>query len=166
MTLGSPLIQRHGDGYRLVYDEVYATDLDDLWAAVTQRDRLARWMADYSGDLALGGRWEVADGDGEGTWGSGTIAACDPPRGFTTVWQAVGEEPTELVVRLETVDGGTRLVLEHTGIRSSSYAAGWRAYLEALDAHLRTPGADRDGEGWQRRYEDLAPGCEARFAEL
>jgi len=166
MTIAAPLIEKHGDGYRLVYDAVYATDVDDLWAAVTERDRLARRMGDYSGDLRLGGQWQVADADGHGAWGHGTVTACDPRRTFTTLWQADGEEPTELVVRLEPVAGGTRLVLEHTGVRPISYGAGWQTYLEALDGHLARPAGSRDEDAWQQRYRSLSPEYEARFAAL
>ncbi|MBD7958535.1 SRPBCC family protein [Microbacterium sp. Sa4CUA7] len=166
MTIAPPLIHSHGDGYRLVYEAVYATDIDDLWAAVTEPDRLARWMADYSGDLRLGGRWEVADADGKGVWCRGTVTSCDAPRGFTTVWHADDEEPTELVVRLAAVAGGTRLTLEHTGIRPIFYGAGWHTYLEALETHLARPHATRDEDAWHQRYRALSPGYEARFAAL
>ena len=166
MTLDSPLIQQHGDGYRLVFEEVYATDIDDLWSAVTERERLARWMADYSGDLRLGGHWEVADGDGEGVWGRGAVTACEAPHRFTTVWHAEGEEPTELTVRLEPAAGGTRLILEHTGIRSSTYGAGWQTYLEGLGAHVAGPGAEGlRGEAWAQRYRELAPAHAERFRD-
>ncbi|MCR2824276.1 SRPBCC domain-containing protein [Microbacterium sp. zg.Y909] len=165
MTIDSPLIERHGDGYRVVYDAVYPTDIDDLWSAVTQRDRLARWMGDYRGDLRLGGTWEVADGDGESTWGRGEITACDAPYGFTTVWHAEGEEPTELVVRLEPAATGTRLVLAHTGIQSMTYGAGWQTYLERLAAVAADPDADLGGPGaWGARYAELSSGYSARFA--
>ncbi|GAA3923464.1 SRPBCC family protein [Microbacterium invictum] len=163
----NPLIEKHDDRYRLVYDEVYATGIDDLWDAVTTRDRLARWMADYTGDLRLGGTWEVASSDGEGTWGRGTITACDAPRSFTTTWHATGEEPTELVVRLEPVDGGTRLLLEHTGIQSIFYGAGWQAYLEQLTRHVADADAELGGEdAWQARFAELKPQYDARFGAL
>lgn len=157
-------IEKHGESYRLVYDEIYPTDVDDLWQAVTDRDRLARWMADYSGDLRLGGTWEVASDD-DGPWARGTVTACDAPRSFTTTWHATGEEPTELVVRLEPADGGTRLVLAHDGIRSIFYGAGWQTYLERLaDAIV---GREVGGEdAWQVRFAELKPSWSERFAAL
>lgn len=161
----NPVIEKSGDRYRLVYDEVYATDIDDLWHAVTDRDRLARWMADYSGDLRLGGTWHVASDDDPEPWGAGTVTACDPPRSFTTSWHATGEDATELVVRLEPVDGGTRLVLEHTGIQSIFYGAGWQTYLERLADDLA--GRDVGGEvAWQARFAELKPDYDARFGAL
>ena len=65
MTLDAPLITRDGDRYHLEYSEVYATDIDDLWSAVTTAERLSRWMATSRGDLREGGEWEVLGSDGE-----------------------------------------------------------------------------------------------------
>lgn len=163
----NPIIEKHDDRYRLVYDEVYATDIDDLWDAVTTRERLARWMADYTGDLRLGGTWEVADSGGEAAWGRGTITACDAPHSFTTTWHATGEDPTELVVRLKPVDGGTRLVLEHSGVQSIFYGAGWETYLERLGRLVADADADLGGEdAWQARFDALKPAYQARFDAL
>ena len=36
-------------------DDRFATDVHDLWSAITERDRLARWIAVIDGDLQLGG---------------------------------------------------------------------------------------------------------------
>jgi len=42
-------------GLLLEFHEVYDTDPDDLWQAVTSPERMARWMAAYRGDFRLGG---------------------------------------------------------------------------------------------------------------
>jgi len=166
MSIDSPVIEKRDGRYRLVYEEVYTTDIDDLWAAVTQPERLARWMAAYTGDLRLGGQWEVASDD-DGPWGRGTVTACDAPRGFTTTWHATGEEPTDLVVRLEPVEGGTRLVLEHSGVQSIFYGAGWQTYLERLGGYVADPAADLGGEdAWQSRFTELKPAYQERFGAL
>jgi uncharacterized protein YndB with AHSA1/START domain len=166
MSLDQPSIRKDGERYRLVYTEVYATDPDDLWEALTTPERLARWMAVYTGDLRLGGTWEVAS-DGDGPWGRGTVTACDAPHGFTTTWQAEQEDPTELVVCLEPVDAGTRLVLEHDGVRSIFYGAGWQTYLEQLIVHIDDPAAPaRTEEDWQRRFGELRDDYTERFSRL
>ena len=36
-------------------EDVYDTDIDDLWQACTTPERLARWIAEVSGDLRVGG---------------------------------------------------------------------------------------------------------------
>lgn len=165
MSIDNPTITKVGDGYRMVYEEIYRTDIDDLWHAVTTRERLARWMEDYQGDLRLGGTWS-AGGSGDSPWVRGTVTACDAPRSFTTTWHAVNEQPTELTVRLEPVEGGTRLVLEHDGVQSLGYGAGWQTYLEQLVRVIDDAEVDLGGEdAWQARFEQLDPVIRERFAE-
>ena len=36
-------------------EDIYDTDIDDLWEACTTPERLARWIAEVSGDLRVGG---------------------------------------------------------------------------------------------------------------
>ena len=40
-------------------EDVYDTGIEDLWEACTTPERLARWIAEVSGDLRVGGesRW-------------------------------------------------------------------------------------------------------------
>ncbi|HWK76575.1 SRPBCC family protein [Microbacterium sp.] len=163
MTVDNPTVERHGDGFRLVYEEVYATDIDDLWQAITTRERLARWMVEYTGDLREGGTWAVATEGAEQPWATGTISFCDEPRSFTTTWHATQEEPTELTVTLEPVAGGTRMRLVHTGIRSIFYGAGWQTYLERLAADVA---GEPIPEDWDARFAELSPGYEERFGGL
>ena len=37
----------------------YDTDIDDLWSALTDPRRLARWYGEVEGDLRLGGELQV-----------------------------------------------------------------------------------------------------------
>lgn len=152
-----------GAGFLLEFDELYDTDVDDLWEAVTTPERLGRWMSPYRGDFRLGGRWEAIGSDG-GVYCVGEVTACDAPHEFTTTWQVRGEGPTELVVRLEPDDGGTRLRLRHEGVTDVDYGAGWHTYLEALAGYLADPAGDHtDGAAWRRRFEELSPAYATRF---
>lgn len=165
MSTESMDLERAGDAWSIRFDEQYATDPADLWSALTTPERLARWMTEYRGDLRLGGTWEALS-DGE-VWGTGRITECDPPHGFTTTWIAEGEGPTTLRVRLEPVEGGTRLILEHEGVVSPDYGAGWAAYLGMLADHLRDPQRDGLGEaGFQPRFQALKPEYAPRFEAL
>jgi len=118
----------------------YPTTLDDLWQACTQADRLERWFAPVSGDLRLGGRYQV-----EGN-AFGEVVACDPPRSFTVTWELAGDS-TELAVRLTPEGDRVRLTLEHehTGDADSEFWAqfgpgatgvGWDLALLGLALHL------------------------------
>ena len=87
--------------------QAYDTDIDDLWEACTTADRLGRWFAPVSGDLRLGGRYQI-----EGN-AAGTVERCDPPKSFAATWE-YGGEVSWIEVRLSAEpEGGTRFELEH-----------------------------------------------------
>jgi uncharacterized protein YndB with AHSA1/START domain len=58
-------------------EDRFPTDIDDLWSALTDPRRLARWIATVEGDLRPGGEFRRVSADGEST---GRIDACEPPR--------------------------------------------------------------------------------------
>ncbi|HEU4850152.1 MAG TPA: SRPBCC domain-containing protein [Terrimesophilobacter sp.] len=171
MTMMFGEITRSGTAFNLEFERILATDVDDLWNAVTDRDRLARWMAPYSGDLVLGGTWQALGDDG-GVWCSGTVTECEPPHRFVTSWHAIEESPTVLTVTVDAVPDGARLRLQHDGVQSIYYGPGWQTYLEQLDDLLgAAPASVADptraaGVGWDERYEALRPVWEERFGAL
>src|SRR5699024_12752191 len=64
--------------------QTYATTVEDLWDAVTSQERLPRWFGAVSGDLRLGGQYQI-----EGN-ANGTIEACDPPASLRITWEFAG----------------------------------------------------------------------------
>src|SRR4029078_8871670 len=47
---------RTGDGKGVVrMEDRFDTDIGDLWSALTDPGRLARWLGEFEGDLRLGG---------------------------------------------------------------------------------------------------------------
>ena len=62
----------------------YEASAEDVWDACTDPERIARWFLPVSGDLRVGGRFQL-----EGHAG-GTITACDPPRRFEATWESMG----------------------------------------------------------------------------
>lgn len=164
MTIDDGRVSAAETGFLLEFDELYDTDIDDLWNAITTPERLSRWMAPYRGEFRLGGRWEAIGSDG-GVYCCGEVTSCDAPRGVTTTWQVVDEAPTQLVVGLESEGRRTWLRLHHEGVTDIEYGAGWHAYLESLARHLAEPASDlAKGEAWQRRLAELAAAYEERFA--
>ena len=65
----------------VVATRTYDTSADDLWDALTSAERLPRWFLPVSGDLRLGGRYQL-----EGNAG-GTITRCEPPRSLALTWR-------------------------------------------------------------------------------
>ena len=51
---------RTADGKGVVrMEDRFDTDIDDLWSALTERSRLARWLGEFEGDLRLGGEFRA-----------------------------------------------------------------------------------------------------------
>ena len=119
----------------------YATTVEDLWDAATNRERIPRWFLPISGELALGGRYQL-----EGNAG-GVITACEPPSHFTLTWE-FGGDVSWVEVRCSGDGAGlARLVLTHTAHLSEHWdeygpgavGVGWEMGLLGLALHLAQP---------------------------
>ncbi len=127
----------------------YDTSLEDLWEAVTTAPRIRRWFLPVTGELKLGGRYQL-----EGNAG-GTIIECDPPRQFASTWE-FGGQTTWLQVRLfSDAPGKATLELEHIAIVDEAFwptygpgavGVGWDLGLLGLERHVSDPSADRPPE--------------------
>ena len=123
-------------------DRSYPAEVEDVWDALTDPERIARWFLPVSGDLRLGGTYQL-----EGNAG-GEIRACEPPTRLQLTWifgEPPGPEDSSIVeVRLQpTPDGGTLLHLEHTAVvppemwdqfGPGSVGVGWDLALIGLTA--------------------------------
>lgn len=58
-------------------EDRFSTDIADLWSALTDPQRLARWIAQVTGDLKPGG--EIRASFTSGWEGPGRIDVCEPP---------------------------------------------------------------------------------------
>ncbi|WP_369254797.1 SRPBCC family protein [Geodermatophilus amargosae] len=114
----------------------YPAAVDDVWTAVTDPARLARWFAPVTGDLRAGGTFAVeGNADGE-------IRACSPPSTLVLTW---GAPVSVVTVRLTAAGGATLLELEHTvpvafagsGAGALFVGPGWDVALLGLGLHLR-----------------------------
>lgn len=120
----------------------YATDREDLWDALTNRERLPRWFLPIEGDLKLGGRYQLKGNAG------GTITRCDAPAALDVTWE-FGGGMSWVKVRLDPEGTGTRLTLEHIVHASdidahwakfgpAAVGIGWDLTLRGLDLHLQS----------------------------
>ena len=75
-TVGTRTIDP-GEAHVVTVSQSYDTDPADLWDAVTNIERIPRWFLPISGDLKVGGSYQL-----EGH-ANGTILSCDPPKNFT-----------------------------------------------------------------------------------
>ncbi|MGH3383903.1 MAG: SRPBCC family protein [Nocardioidaceae bacterium] len=136
-------------------EDRYDTDIDDLWSALTDPPRLARWIAEVQGDLRIGGEFQARFTSG---WeGTGRVDVCAPPRRLL-VTMSPGQGEHETVIEAELVADGdqTQLVVEERGLplgELAAHGAGWQAHIEDLAAYL----AGRQRLDWRTRWTELTP---------
>ena len=140
-------LTRADAGVDITLRHVYRTSVADLWSAVTEPDRLARWLGRVTGDLREQGSYSlVFEEDDDSQRASGVVLRCDAPRELVVTWAFPGEPDAGTVrVGLEAVDGGAELTLTHRGLAdrlAAGYGAGWQAHLEGLESHVDGPGRD------------------------
>lgn len=131
-----------GKAHVVTMSQSYDTDQDDLWDAVTNAERIPRWFLPVSGDLQLGGSYQL-----EGQAG-GTILTCDPPKNFTATWEFGGNVSWIDVTVAGDGPDRARLVLEHIAeiaddatwrqFGPGAVGMGWDSMLLGLALHVAT----------------------------
>jgi uncharacterized protein YndB with AHSA1/START domain len=130
---------------------LYDTSVDDLWDALTSKERVARWFLPVEGDLQLGGTYQLKGNAG------GTITACKPPTHFAATWE-FGGAVSWIEVALAAERDQARLTLEHTAVIEDHWnqfgpgavGIGWDLAIAGLERYLAT-GASVDhatAEAW------------------
>ena len=147
-------------------EDVYTTDIDDLWQACTTPERLARWIAQVDGDLQPGGTVQCVF---TSTWtGPVRIEVCDAPHHLLLTTEPGSPDQGEIEVWLSAEGSRTRLVVEERGLPMAGlpfHASGWRVHLEDLARSLELDGpvhpsgwsSDAGAPSWKRRWEELTP---------
>lgn len=144
--VGSRVLEA-GDARTVTVSQVFDADLEDVWDACTNPERIPRWFLPVTGDLRVGGRYQL-----EGN-ASGEILRCDPPQGFDATWE-YGGEVSWIELRLTPEPGGrTRFTLEHIAhvdderwaeFGPGAVGVGWDLALIGLALHLAGGGAAFD----------------------
>lgn len=120
----------------------YPAAVEDVWDACTNPERIPRWFLPVTGELRLGGRYQL-----EGNAG-GTVERCDPPKGFSATWEYDGEvSRIELRLTPGQDGGGTRFELDHifpadderwAQFGPGAVGIGWDGMLVGLTVHLNS----------------------------
>ena len=132
---------------------LYDTSTEDLWDAVTSKERIPRWFLPIEGDLTLGGRYQLKGNAG------GTLTECSPPSHFAATWE-FGKATSWIDVAVSAEGGKARLTLEHTALVEDHWnqfgpgavGIGWDLALVGLAQHLSN-GASVDhteAEAWMQ----------------
>lgn len=129
---------REGEPIRgVIATRVYSTDRDDLWNALTDDERLPRWFLPVTGELELGGRYQL-QGNAEGS-----ILTCDPPAELEVTWEFGGQVSWVRVTLKQEADG-TKMTLEHLIPKD-----------EAAEKHWEQYGPGATGVGWDLTFLGL-----------
>ena len=133
-------------GRLLVLRREYPDAIDEVWAALTESDRLARWIGTYTGRGGAGTTVEFtltgeADAGGEvAPPVTVPIVECAPPRRLVVDIPDADGGTWRIAVTLSDESGSTVLRLEQhlvEGLDAAGVEAGWRWYLDRLGASLR-----------------------------
>ena len=156
-------------------EDRYATDAVDLWAAITDPQRLARWYGEVEGDLRPGGEYKLFI-EAAGLHGAGRVEVCDPPRRLLVVttetdesWRPGDVSPTfdQSIEAVLTNEGDTTtLVLEARGMpleKIPFYGVGWQLHAEHLAGYLAGNDSIPDEAV---RWDDLLPSYQAMAAKI
>ena len=131
---------RTADGKGVVrMEDRFDTDIDDLWSALTDPGRLARWLGEFEGDLRLGGEFR-ARFFSSGWEGTGRVDVCEPPRHLLVTTRHDRQAEEHAIEATLTADGDhTILILEERGMPVNllaAYGAGIQVHIEDLAAHI------------------------------
>ena len=133
--------ERDGTTY-VVFHREFRAPIEDVWASVTEPERLERWIGTWSGDPASGSvefrmTAEAEDAAAE----THRIRECHPPRRLVTESRSPGDDATwRLELDLAETDGVTTLTfaqLLEDGLPVDSVGPGWDYYLDRLVAARR-----------------------------
>lgn len=131
-----------GDVHVVTVSQSFDTEPEDLWDAVTNIERIPRWFLPISGDLRVGGSYQL-----EGH-SSGTVLTCDAPRNFTATWEYGGNVSWIDVNVTTDGPGRSRVLLEHTfpvdndeiwrQFGPGAVGMGWDSMVLGLAIHVGT----------------------------
>jgi uncharacterized protein YndB with AHSA1/START domain len=147
-------------------EDVYDTDIQDLWQACTTPERLSRWICQVTGDLRVGA---TVDAVFTSTWsGPVRVDSCDAPHHLLVTTQPGTDEEGQIEAWLTEEGPGTRLVVEDRSIPLEElhfHGAGWQVHLEDLATSLASGGSahpsgwseQTPASAWHRRWTELTP---------
>jgi uncharacterized protein YndB with AHSA1/START domain len=131
----------------------------DVWSALTDPRRLARWLGEVEGDLRLGGEFR-AHFFASGWQGTGRVEVCEPPQRLLVLTRDADEPdaPDEHAIEVTLTADGDQTILaweerEMPVDMLPAYGAGVQVHVEDLAAHL----AGRERCDAAARFDELLP---------
>jgi uncharacterized protein YndB with AHSA1/START domain len=154
----------------VVFTRTFRAPIDDVWAAVTESDRLGRWIGTWEGDPAEGQvRFQMRFEGDEASSEKFQIDVCEPPHrlAITTEmpYDGVNPQTWQLRVELAERDGVTTLTFAQDVPEpemAHSVGPGWDYYLDRMV--VAEAGGDPGTLDFDDYYPALADHYKAEFA--
>lgn len=172
ITTASGRAETRGETTYLVVERTFQARIASVWAAVTEPERLARWIGTWTGDPRDG---EVAfrmlfedQSDDEGPQDEWMrIDECDPPRRLAVTSLMPGEgdggRNWEMTLDLSESGGTTTLAFGQSlpdPDWAESVGPGWEYYLDRLVA------AETDGDPSSIDFDDYYPSLSGPYKAI
>ncbi|WP_205474298.1 SRPBCC family protein [Nocardioides sp. SYSU D00038] len=151
----------------LTVERTFDAAQEEVWEALTTADRIERWMLPVTGDLRVGGRFQLEDNAG------GEVLECVEPERLAITWE-YGGQLSWVDVSLRPVDDGTLLQLDHAApvdpqtweeFGPGAVGIGWEMGLLGMALHLANPGAPRPDVSASPELVELMTGSSKGWAE-
>ncbi len=146
-TVGARTLEA-GEAQVVAISRTYDEPIEDVWEALTNVERIPRWFLPITGELRVGGRYQLEDNAG------GVVERCEPPRAFDAAWE-FGGGVSWIEVRLAEEGAGTRFTLTHIAqvddetweqYGPGATSIGWDGAVLGLTLHLATGAANDPAE--------------------
>ena len=113
----------------------------DLWSAVTEAERIPLWFLPITGELKLGGRYQLKGNAG------GVVETCEHAKRVGMTWEFGGDVSWVDLRFMDEPGGRSRLTLTHTALLSPHWdtygpgatGVGWEMGFLGLDMYLSDP---------------------------
>ena len=124
-------------GRALVLERTFNAPIEDVWASITESERLERWIGSWEGEPGPGRTVRfLMTAEGAAEPEDVRIVECEPPR-LLRVEFSQGPNGWRVEVGLTEADGVTTLTFTQgidEGIDVSDVGPGWEYYLDRLVA--------------------------------
>lgn len=143
------------EGQQLTIERTFRAPIDDVWASLTEPERVARWYGTVEGDLRAGHTIMVTMTVEDGAPTEPVnIIECEPPHRFLIETAGMGD-PWRLHVKLDESHGITTMTFTQQladGLDPTDIGPGWEFYADRHHAALN----GNDLPDWAAdRYQEL-----------
>jgi uncharacterized protein YndB with AHSA1/START domain len=132
---------RDGGSAVFRFERVLDRPIEDVWAALTEPERLRQWLVEAGADFEAteGGRVELRFGGTPDTIGTGAVTRVDPPK--VLEYTSTGPDDPDGVLKWQLIPAGDRCLLlfthtVHGDVNAAGTLAAWHVHLALLATSL------------------------------